>query len=113
MIKSLQKIRNLEARGKISGEQAEILTTISGSIEKKLSKHERPAIYYRPINCNDVEVYMVMDEYNSKVEDKIYGLQSRVISKYKDNDIDFRLTPKHKVAVSKIVPRGYQKLAVA
>ncbi|MEA3464158.1 MAG: hypothetical protein U9R14_03735 [Patescibacteria group bacterium] len=113
MSKTIKTIHNLETRGRVTNEQAKILTTISGNVEKNMVKSKRPSIYYRAVNGRDLAVCMVIDDYDSKVEDKIYGLQSRVISKYKDNEIDFRLTPKHKRAESKIVPRGYQKLAIA
>jgi len=93
-----------------SKEQVKILTTISGIVNKALTSRERPSIYYRTSNSRDLDVYMVVDDYNPRTEDRIYGAQAKIITRYKESDIDFRLVPRHNLPENKIIPRGFKKL---
>jgi hypothetical protein len=94
---------------KITQQQSKILKAISG----KARTIPSVSVYYKPKNDKDLSVFMVSESYNDKIEDKVYSLQSKIISKYEDNDIDFRLTPKYNIAEKSLVPSGFKKLAFA
>jgi len=110
MGKTLDTTRNEE---NMTEEQSGVLNTISGGIKKKFTEKTRPSVYYKPVNGRDLSIHFISEEYDTKVEDKIYNLEASVISKYLDRDINFRLTPKHGISENRIAPSGFKKLHFA
>ena len=81
--------------------------------DKKFTKRNRPSIYYKPVNGRDLRIHFISEEYDPKVEEKIYNLEASVILKYQDQDINFRLTPKYGISEKRIAPTGFKKLHFA
>jgi hypothetical protein len=97
----------------ISEKQEKILGNISGGIKERIDKKHRPSIYYKPLNGKDLRVFMVVEEYDSRIEDKIYDMEKKVITQFLDSDINFRLTSINNKSEKKFIPQGFTKWAIA
>ena len=113
MKKATKTLSKLKDKGKISEQQFKILETVSDKMGKNLTKSKRPSVYYRVLNGTDLDVWMVVDKYDDVAEATIYSTQAQIISKFKENDIDFRLIPKHNISEKRIIPKGFKKLIPA
>jgi hypothetical protein len=69
-------------------------------------------IYYKN-GGDDIQVISVISKDYENIEEKIYSKQFDILKKYSNNNIDFRIIPKHEVALRKLLPNGFSKYAVA
>ncbi|MFA6271912.1 MAG: hypothetical protein WC693_02270 [Patescibacteria group bacterium] len=90
----------------MSEENNRILKDFYTQISGNIVRSKRPRIYYK-IDFNTIEIFTLIDDYDEKLEDKIYTAEFKTIKKYPLYNIKFKLSPIFKFPIKSIVPSNY------